>query len=963
MSREHLNSHTNISREGSQSLSSTSISSPSYTNRTSSSPFSQNPIIPDETTLPSPSATPFSPPQNDARSHTPSSGAESFAANQKALRDREREDKISRALVRVNEGLSYRQAAKEIGISFGTVYGRFRGRKSRIRAQEVRMKLSFLEETIIEKVLLSLMCIGKPATQPFFVHTVNMILQAQGDSGAERVTRQWYRHFRRRHPSIDARDFSSLHNPPPKTSTSELSAAWFSHFESVCRSYRVLPENIYAMDELGYAFSVGFSSSTEAPWQTTLAQTSSATSNGDISSFITGPSCSSGNGSISSGSISSGSAASTNDGVTSISRLHSSHQKSATPPAISMSAPPSEFFMSMETTCGDGSSLPPYLVHQADLSEKLNAEYPNGWKIHTSKSGWLNEQIMLHWIKRHFDPLTESKAKGNHRVLILDTHVGHFSLPFLQYGIDHNITFMYAPPHMPGLLPLDISPVSDLRQDISGTVPEFQHAINQLAATRNQKLSTANVKRSWRHAGLIPFDPSMARHLSLKSHSSGHTNAPLTPITDEYDSSSSTSSFTSQSQQPSTPTSRYVGNKRTILRYIPVRDLNYDSLPSSIPVRSTSPSSSLPLFPDSPRSTIRPEDIVNEFSAFDINSYAPSPAPFFDSRSGSFSAEMDGTDTGSTSPASTSYELSQTIAKSIETMLKNKTLGEHSLLYHQFLAGFMTRLQVSLDRLSESLKNRGPTVSEELSHLSLLANELRTVDSYGKDLSSQILPAVSANITLSGTLERIMKKAGEFSHKRGIASVGSRSSGDDVRYQERGDTIEGPTRGSNNPGKNHKSRNSRNDDVHHYRKASLPVSINNPFALPAPVAPTSDQQRNQQYLPQISEPDKMSISYTSEQQQYENYLPQHERKEQKQDQQDSFKESATIDTLPLDSKEHGLSLPSLSSHMFNGHNTLLPPLQFNQADAFRATQGGPTSLAQYSQGGLNEQKRRQTRTQ
>lgn len=828
------------------------------------------------------------------------SSSDNDALQQKAFKDQEREKKISLALTRVSEGLSYRQAAKEIGISFGTVYGRFRGRKSRIRAQEVRMKLSFLEETIIEKVLLALICIGKPATQPFFVHTVNIILQAQGEIGVERVSRQWYRHFRRRHPSIDARDFSSLYKPPAKDPSNELSLAWFKYFERICRNFRVLPENIYAMDEQGFSYTAGYSSSTNSSWQNTMPQTASESYGADASNANTSSS-------RDTGSVSSHSSHNSDENLC-------NGKKSETPPAISMGAPPPDFFIMLNTVCGDGTAIPPYLALESKFAEKVSAEYPKDWSIHTSKSGWPNEKMLLQWIMHHFDPLTAPKAKGNQRILILDTHVGHFSLPFLQFGMDNNITFLFIPPHARGLHPLDVPPLSDFRQDVMSNTTEYQQAIDRLLMAHNTVFNNPNIKRSWRDAGLIPFDPSVVR--PPKYNFKHRTQSPLTPVTDDYESSSSQSTGCSPSRYaPIWP------NERPIFKYIEVLDFNFDSFSAPSPERRISPSSNTPLFPDDPEEedeeeddeTPQPvptDDIINAFSSFDLNTYAPNPSKIF-------STDSSDSDSNYHFHKSMSSDLFKTITKASNVLKKNKVLAAHSIEYHSFLSGFLERLSDSLHQLSGNLKNNNLVKPDDLEHLKLLETEVKVVESYNKEISAQIEPSIKANENMASLLQQQIDDDSipfsEPSHKRGIRSVESKSSDEDVQHQRHKGT-------GNNPMDVANINNAEEYDNESHQFVKPKFVFNSPF-------PSQEQQEEQQ----------------NQNQQYQN-------------QDSSISDNSNTEQENFSGTDNSLKLPYLSNNFFNNSNsTLLPPLQFGNQDQQMPPTGGPTRntdptrLAQYFQ--------------
>lgn len=869
------------------------------------------------------------------------SQSDSDAIQRKAYKDQEREEKISLALSRVNEGLSYRQAAKEIGISFGTVYGRFRGRKSRIRAQEVRMKLSFLEETIIEKVLLSTIFIGKPATQPFFVHTVNIILQAQGEIGVERVSRQWYRHFRRRHPSIDARDFSSLYKPLAKDPTNELAIAWFSYFERLCRNFRVSPENIYCLDELGFSF-LGGNAGYNSPGSASGTWQPSSTSEGytaDVSNNSTSTSTNNSS-SRDTGSVSSNSSNNSRDDSNSNGFANNNNNplwKSETPPAISMGAPPPDFFLALETVCGDGTVLPPYISLHTDLAEKTNATFPESWTTRTAKSGWPNEQMLLHWIEHHFNPLTAEKANGNQRILILDTHVGHFSLPFLQYGMNNNITFLFVPPHSQGLMPFDVPPLVDFRQDIMANSPDFQTAVDRFVLAHNQVFNNANIKKSWRETGLIPFDPSTARPSPKRFHSSSNSQynqSQLTPISDEYESSSS-SQYVNNSYMPSKYAPLWP-NDRSMLRYVKILDFNYDTFTAPTSERQISPSSNLPLFPEKEEeeeatATEQPlslpdDEIVNAFSAFDLNTYAPNPSQIVTVDSSDSDNSLSNNLLGS--------ELTKSVGKACSVLLKNKQLAEHSLEYHTFLSGFFERLKSSFKQLGEhattNTSNKNATGSLDIEHLRLLESELKVVESYNQHLSSQISASAKVNDIIANMLKAHLDeqksnsstsdthmaipadKSKESSHKRNIESVETRSSDEEltVPHQRRkGSATENPMDVAN-------INNEQEYDnlVHRF------IESNPPFAR------DSLQKLSQRSpLPHVKVPNSTSVGVSSHKKQESLPTVDVEMKEESP----YSSTSNTAVNAAGDYEDEKLTLPKLANNVLTSpHSALLPPLNF-----------------------------------
>lgn len=441
-----------------------------------------------------------------------------------AMTEMEREDRISRALLRVEQGLSYRQAAKEIGVSFGTIYGRFRGRKSRVKAQEARMKLTFLEEIIIEKMLLTAVYLGKPYTQTYFVQAANSFLQAQGESNPEKITRQWYRHFRRRHPSMDAREFSILHNPSHTQYVEDVIESWFKKFLAVCNSYNISIENTYCIDEFGYVPGQAFPNS-QAPSSDTAKQTNTTNHNIDPTLSLSQPH--SGNKIIQNKTLNSFfSAGATTE------RLLDAEGQVIIPP------PPPNTFTFIETISADNCVLPPYVVYQnssnfdpkllihSNLSSKKHISSSfnyNSFRFGSTKTGWLDSTLIMDWIQNHFDPLTRTKAAGGYRLILLDTNAIHFSIKFLEYGIKNKIIFLFLPPLNYKLSPFSHQSLLPLKSDIykvpsqsdinltsfnhfRPTSSNFFDAINEI---RQQVLSATVIASLWECSGLVSYNPSI----------------------------------------------------------------------------------------------------------------------------------------------------------------------------------------------------------------------------------------------------------------------------------------------------------------------------------------------------------------------------------------------------------------------------------------------------------------------
>lgn len=498
-------------------------------------------IIPNPSLKSSPKHSPSSP-----LSLANSLNMSACSKRQRALSELEREERISRALLRVEQGLSYRQAAKEIGVSFGTIYGRFRGRKSRVKAQEARMKLSFLEETIIEKMLLTAVYLGKPYTQPYFVQAANNFLQAQGDPDPEKVTRQWYRHFRRRHPSMDSRELSVLHNPTQTQYLSETMDSWFKKFTDLCKTNNISQTNIYCIDEFGYVPGTAFTSNTSLQNRDTNYQ---------LNSFK--------------------------------SRAATTQRLVDADDHVTILPPPPDTFTYVETISADNCLLPPYVVSQTSCTlypASLSSSDPpdqtpdafnyRAFRFTVSDTGWLSSHLILDWIQNHFDPLTRVKANGGYRLILLETSAVHFSSEFLQYGVKNKIIFLFFPPLDFKLSPLSHEALNPLKSDIykvplqsdiitSSSLPfkpALKNFLDVINATRQSVFSSETISTLWESSGLFAHD-SLA-FLQCQQDSGNETLRSASPT--------------------STPNS-----SRLYVTYLPIKDLDIDISRIADQTRST----------------------------------------------------------------------------------------------------------------------------------------------------------------------------------------------------------------------------------------------------------------------------------------------------------------------------------------------------------------------------------------
>ncbi|KAJ8070704.1 hypothetical protein OCU04_001075 [Sclerotinia nivalis] len=172
--------------------------------------------------------------------------------------------------------------------------------------------------------------------------------------------------------------------------------------------------------------------------------------------------------------------------------------------------------------CGnsEGETIPPFLVVQGQYHLSnwyTESGFPADWVIKPTSNGWTNNETGLEWIK-HFDKHTIHRTKGKYRMLVLDGHESHESIPFQSYCKANNIICIRLPPHSSHLTqPFDVGCFGVLKRAYGCQIDGFIKAhINHITkveffiafkAAYQQSITTQNIKAGFRGAGLIPFDP------------------------------------------------------------------------------------------------------------------------------------------------------------------------------------------------------------------------------------------------------------------------------------------------------------------------------------------------------------------------------------------------------------------------------------------------------------------------
>ena len=134
-----------------------------------------------------------------------------------------------------------------------------------------------------------------------------------------------------------------------------------------------------------------------------------------------------------------------------------------------------------------------------------------------SQKGWTDNEIAVHWLRKHFLPQTAKRQLGKCRLLILDGHESHCSIEFIEICAEHNVVLLCLPPHTADKLqPLDaylFKPLGTYYSNLiaehgqfGGTWVDRKDFIPCYQQARRSIFTPRNILSGFAATGLVPFD-------------------------------------------------------------------------------------------------------------------------------------------------------------------------------------------------------------------------------------------------------------------------------------------------------------------------------------------------------------------------------------------------------------------------------------------------------------------------
>ncbi|KAL8295096.1 hypothetical protein RB600_000866 [Gaeumannomyces tritici] len=160
-------------------------------------------------------------------------------------------------------------------------------------------------------------------------------------------------------------------------------------------------------------------------------------------------------------------------------------------------------------------------VKQSDCTTQWFPAQFQPWKYDHTPSGWSNASIALRWLLKVYLPETKP-SDGSWRLLVIDEHTTHVTVPFMYHAFKNNVQIEYLPPHSSHVTqPLDVGVFSPLKSNYRRQTRPFasfdtsaseqkKRFLQAYATASAEAICPRNIKAGFRKAGIWPIKPPSA---------------------------------------------------------------------------------------------------------------------------------------------------------------------------------------------------------------------------------------------------------------------------------------------------------------------------------------------------------------------------------------------------------------------------------------------------------------------
>lgn len=417
----------------------------------------------------------------------------------------ERDTRIEEALAAIISGQhNCNSASVAFNVSRQTLYDRMKGAQPRRLAQEKQQNLSHAEEKELVRWITRLTITGYPPRHKTLLEMAEEIRKRRvrninDQSGINieytPIGRDWVPRFLRRHPELACVVTRKIDASRIKAATPEAIAQFFEELKRVLQEYNIAIENIYNMDESGFA--IGEIEASKCIINARIRQ-----------------------------------------------RLQAKPGRQ-------------EWVTTIECICADGTSISPLVIFKAENLnyQWIPASVADDWRFSCNTKGWTSNEHGLQWLQRVFEPATREKANGGYRLLICDGHDSHITGDFIGHCMDNNIVLLILPPHTSHLTqPLDVGIFGPLKKAMASEIAPLISTgvarllkVEWLAAfvqAHAKVFNSDNIAGGFRGTGIFPLDPfKLRRRIPQPSPSPApETRESTPPINEPFNSAVLTSS-------------------------------------------------------------------------------------------------------------------------------------------------------------------------------------------------------------------------------------------------------------------------------------------------------------------------------------------------------------------------------------------------------------------------------------
>ena len=406
----------------------------------------------------------------------------------KSQKRAEADKRIEQALNQLARGQfqSVREAARANNVAHSTLLQRMHGGKSTAESREPQQILTIPEEHVLAECIRRLAIVGHPPKHAFIRELAeeirsNRLSQNEPPSKINfPIGDSWVQRFIHRHPKLETACSHAIEAARIKDVTKEDIDRWFDELEKTIKEKNIRIEDMYNMDETGFAIGV--------------IQRSYVVVNKE-----------------------------------------SKTRYQAQPGR-------QEWVSVVECICADSGSIPPFIILKGEKVTSSwipTAALDLNWHFGASQKGWTSNELGFQWLVRVFDPSTREKSQDRTRLLICDGHDSHISAKFVAHCIENNICLFLLLPHSSHLLqPLDVGIFSPLKTVVSADLDRLIRVgiarlekvewVESYIRARPNAFTEKNIRAGWRHSGLAPTNRNKHRNIPSSESSDSSTPQPTT---------------------------------------------------------------------------------------------------------------------------------------------------------------------------------------------------------------------------------------------------------------------------------------------------------------------------------------------------------------------------------------------------------------------------------------------------